>query len=398
MKYVKLFESWLNEAEGDEITTFNKNAPRDWPVLKTEIPNVYPNGTLDFPIMETILGRADQSKKTFDKNAKIEVSYFGGPIRIGNDGSIDVKGSGVTTDKNSRKEITSVFRSSGVSPRLADQLAKGVVAVGIGDTGKGLGVYANSQNSFLIFIPENLKESGTSTKSGAITNLSAVVVFKGRIYASNIGQVLCFINKGMADDAVSALTEDPTEALATIFAGEGKAKLLAYEKTIGEKIFRASVRDEDATDPNMKARDGVYTIGPDGTEYIGQILFEFDKANLTEEAKAVLSKSGALRTALQDAGKTIEIVGHADGKGDAAYNDKLSVERAKSVEEYLKTLKWWKAVDATVTVKGMGFKQKVAEDNKGTNPIASAFNRRVEFVIDGAKPDYTKIKKALGLK
>ena len=395
MKHVKLFESWLNEAEGDEITTFNKNAPRDWPVMKTEISNVYPNGELDLTIIQSILGRADQTGKTFNKNAKIDYTIFDPITRISNDGAISMRGDVVGTDSNSLKETSIKFREAGIK-----NPDRGVSAMGIGEPGeKSASSYANSENACILFIPENLKNSGTSTKSGPITNLPAVVVFKNRIYASNIGQVLCFINKGMAGNAVSALTEDPTEALATIFAGEGKAKLLAYEKTIGEKIFRASVRrDEDETDPNMKAKDGIYTIGPDGTEYIGQILFEFDKANLTEEAKAVLSKSGALRTALQDAGKTIEIIGHADGKGDAAYNDKLSVERAKSVEEYLKTLKWWKAVDATVTVKGMGFKQKVAEDNKGTNPIASALNRRVEFVIDGAKPDYTKIKKALGLK
>lgn len=398
MKYVQLFESWLSEAEGDEITKFNKNAPRDWPVLKTEISDVYPSGKLDYEIMQTILGRADQTGKTFNKNAKIDYTIFDPITRISNDGAISMRGDVVGTDSNSLKETSIKFREAGIK-----NPDKGVSAMGIGEPGeKSASSYANSENACILFIPQNLKNSGTSKTSGMITNLPAVVVFKNRIYASNIGQVLCFINQGMASDAVSALTEDPKDALATIFAGEGKARLLAYEKTIAGREFLAAPRDEeDPKDSKMKPRDGVYTIGPDGTQYVGQILFEFDKADLTQEAKNLLSKSAILRKALQDAEKTIEIVGHADGKGDAAYNDKLSLERAKSVEEYLKNTnvnKWWKAVDATVTVKGMGFKQKVAEDNKGTNATAASLNRRVEFIIDGAKPNFTEIKKEIGLK
>ncbi len=397
MKYVKLFESWLNEEEEGNITTFNRNAPRDWPVMKTEISNVYPNGRIDLETFMTVLGRANQSGKTFNKRAKIEYHSFE-TISVDNDGNIDLRDKTVNTDSDTYNETMKIFKDAGIKN------VKGfsVFGIGIGEPNKGEKyqpyAYSDADNGCMIFLAEDLKKAGVSPSSGPIVDLPLVVVYNRKIYGISLGQLLCFINQGISTLSVSALTENPSSALQTIFAGEGKAKLLAYEKTIGEKRFYAAPRtDEDPSDSKMKARDGVYTIGPDGTEYIGQILFEFDKADLTQEAKGILSKSANLKSALIDA-KKVEIIGHADGKGEAGYNDKLSAARAKSVEEYLMTLPWWKKVDATITVKGMGFKQKVAEDNKGTNALAAALNRRVEFIIDNAKPDYTEIKNALGLK
>jgi len=411
MKYVKLFESWLNEEEEGDISSFNKERPRDWAVMKTTLDHLYAGGKLNKGVLESILGRAKQFKETFNKFGSVPTEFFyvkdltlseqgGSPSIETRDGSEII----MLEISNLGQEIVAPLKDIGIQfgkkfinknkEERYTLIGTSAAVVGIGSSDRVVidqfNTYAKTNKACLAFFPES--NPGSVTKA---IDMNIVVIYKSIPYACTLGQLLLFINKGFTNS--SALKEPAEKGLANVFAGESQAKQLAFEKTIGEKKFFAAVRDKDATDPNMKPRDGVYTIGPDGTEYIGQVLFEFDKADLTEEAKKVLSKSGPLRTALQDAEKTIEIVGHADGKGDAAYNDKLSMERAKSVETYLKSLNWWKAVNAKITVKGEGFKQKVVEDKNGTNPLASALNRRVEFIIDGAKPDYTQIKKALGL-
>jgi OOP family OmpA-OmpF porin len=126
------------------------------------------------------------------------------------------------------------------------------------------------------------------------------------------------------------------------------------------------------------------------TIYLGQIKFDFDKSSLKEDAKKTLEDKD-LRIKLSDAKQSIEIIGYTDGKGSDSYNQKLSEERAKSVLEYLKTLSWYKKLDVVPTTKGMGSKNQLKDDNKGTDPINSSINRRVEFIIDGAKADYSQI-------
>ena len=63
------------------------------------------------------------------------------------------------------------------------------------------------------------------------------------------------------------------------------------------------------------------------------INFNFDKHNITNSAKSVLDNF--IQKAKNITYKMINILGHADALGANNYNDKLSVKRAKSVENYL---------------------------------------------------------------
>jgi outer membrane protein OmpA-like peptidoglycan-associated protein len=108
-------------------------------------------------------------------------------------------------------------------------------------------------------------------------------------------------------------------------------------------------------------------------EFSSNVLFGFDKANLSDEAKANLNK---LVTVLDSYEETnIEIQGHTDSKGSEAYNQDLSEQRARKVSSYLSN----KGINSgRLTVKGFGESvPKYGNDSEN----GRTQNRRVEFLI-----------------
>ena len=108
------------------------------------------------------------------------------------------------------------------------------------------------------------------------------------------------------------------------------------------------------------------------------VLFDFDKADLRAEARPALDKVAAVLRAHPTA--TAKIEGHTDGKGDAAYNRKLSDRRAQSVRQ------WFAAngVGMKMSTQGWG-KEKPVAPNTGPdgkdNPEGRQKNRRVEITM-----------------
>lgn len=106
------------------------------------------------------------------------------------------------------------------------------------------------------------------------------------------------------------------------------------------------------------------------------VLFDFDKADLKPEAKPALQKVAAVLKEYPKASAAIE--GHTDGKGDAAYNQKLSEGRAETVR------KWFadNGVAMKLTAKGLGKTKPVAPNTTPAgkdNPEGRQKNRRVEI-------------------
>ncbi|KYG03311.1 hypothetical protein BE21_52350 [Sorangium cellulosum] len=103
-----------------------------------------------------------------------------------------------------------------------------------------------------------------------------------------------------------------------------------------------------------------------------QIHFEFDKDKIRPESFPILD---AVVEVLQQNPKIkIEIQGHTDNKGAAAYNKKLSDRRAAAVKKYLVA----KGIDeARLTSKGYGMEQPIVPNTSDQN---RALNRRVQFV------------------
>jgi outer membrane protein OmpA-like peptidoglycan-associated protein len=108
-------------------------------------------------------------------------------------------------------------------------------------------------------------------------------------------------------------------------------------------------------------------------ELPNSILFGFDSSTLSAEAKANLDKMITVFSTYPDT--DIEIQGHTDNTGAAAYNQTLSEKRAKAVYDYLIV----KGVaPARLKVVGYGLTSPKYPNDTEAN---RALNRRVEFVI-----------------
>jgi len=106
------------------------------------------------------------------------------------------------------------------------------------------------------------------------------------------------------------------------------------------------------------------------------VQFDFDKSALRADAYPILDQAAATLVEYPDI--HVEVGGHTDNVGNAAYNRKLSLARAQSVMNYLAS-------------KGVAASRMTAAVYGDTQPIASnatgagrAKNRRVELkVVNG---------------
>lgn len=108
------------------------------------------------------------------------------------------------------------------------------------------------------------------------------------------------------------------------------------------------------------------------------VLFEFDSANLTSEAKESLDTIANALEDQQTSVNSITIRGYADALGPDEYNEQLSESRAEAVRNYLRD----KGVNAdSWNVEGMGEDNPVATND---NPQGRSENRRVVIELSGA--------------
>jgi len=103
------------------------------------------------------------------------------------------------------------------------------------------------------------------------------------------------------------------------------------------------------------------------------IFFDFNKATLRPESKAELENLTQLMR--ENPTLKIEISGHTDNVGSAAYNKTLSEQRAKAVVDYL--IKAGIAADRMTSV-GYGFDKPIASN---ATEEGRQLNRRTEFKI-----------------
>lgn len=107
-----------------------------------------------------------------------------------------------------------------------------------------------------------------------------------------------------------------------------------------------------------------------------EVLFDFDKSDIKAEYHQVLADFAVF--AKQYPGVHIEIGGHTDSKGTAAYNQKLSERRANSVRDYL--IKNFGMKADRLTAVGYGLTKPVADN---ATDAGRAQNRRIEAVLKG---------------
>ena len=103
-----------------------------------------------------------------------------------------------------------------------------------------------------------------------------------------------------------------------------------------------------------------------------QIQFAFNSSRIEGGSQQTMENLAAALASPQLADRKFLIVGHTDGVGSAAYNQRLSQQRANSVRSFLTS----RGVDASrLQTQGKGFSNLL---NPG-NPAADE-NRRVEIV------------------
>jgi OOP family OmpA-OmpF porin len=112
------------------------------------------------------------------------------------------------------------------------------------------------------------------------------------------------------------------------------------------------------------------------------INFELNSARLTAPSQDTLDQVAKSLSA--QPGVMVEVQGHTDSSGSAAYNKKLSEQRAEAVRTYLIS----KGVSpAALTAHGYGEEKPVASNS---TPEGRTENRRVAFSVRSA-PAHVKV-------
>ncbi|WP_157486023.1 OmpA family protein, partial [Flavobacterium sp. Leaf359] len=106
------------------------------------------------------------------------------------------------------------------------------------------------------------------------------------------------------------------------------------------------------------------------------IYFEFDRSNITQQGAAELDKLVNVMEKYPD--MVIYVKSHTDGKGSAAYNLRLSEQRAQSTVQYLVSKGIGKE---RVSGKGFGSTEPKVDCRANCTEEEDAQNRRSEFKI-----------------
>lgn len=115
-------------------------------------------------------------------------------------------------------------------------------------------------------------------------------------------------------------------------------------------------------------------------ELAADVLFDFDKSNIRVDAEKSLNQAAEIIRSKTKG--QISIVGHTDSKGNDAYNQKLSEQRAASVKTWLE--KKGNLGQRKFITAGKGETQPVAPNAKpdgSDDPEGRQKNRRVEIII-----------------
>jgi len=108
---------------------------------------------------------------------------------------------------------------------------------------------------------------------------------------------------------------------------------------------------------------------------LNNIFFDLNSADLSPESKTELNK--IVRFLNDNAGVRISIAGHTDDLGSEQYNQQLSLNRARSVYDYL--IKEGIKIQS-ITFAGYGESRPIMDN---TDEESRKLNRRIEFTVEG---------------
>ncbi len=135
-------------------------------------------------------------------------------------------------------------------------------------------------------------------------------------------------------------------------------------------VVETEIRAEDPATPEevVRVQDLINKI-------LGnKVFFDFDKSEITEEGKTLLSEVGDIMKTGEVGRKIkVEIGGHTDVIGTEEYNMALGERRAHAVMQYLES---YGVEEGRITFKSFGEELPAAT---GTDAGSHAQNRRAEF-------------------
>jgi outer membrane protein OmpA-like peptidoglycan-associated protein len=107
-----------------------------------------------------------------------------------------------------------------------------------------------------------------------------------------------------------------------------------------------------------------------------KLLFKFDSAELTAEAKSEIDKPLERYKGKGELTQNVQVVGFTDSAGSEEYNQKLSEKRAQAVATYLESHS--NITDKEIEVVGMGESHPTHDNN---TEVGRTMNRRVEIHV-----------------
>jgi outer membrane protein OmpA-like peptidoglycan-associated protein len=205
------------------------------------------------------------------------------------------------------------------------------------------------------------------------------VVLAGTILLSSCASMSSTAKGGIIGGAGGAAVGAGVGALAgggkgaAIGAGIGAAVGTTAGILIGKKMDKQKAELEKIENAKVETVTDVNNLQAIKVTFDSGILFSTGKSNLSDASKkALLSFANSLKNTAET---DVTIYGHTDNTGSREVNQKVSLERAQSVANFLNQNG---IATSRITVKGLAFDQPVADN---ATAEGRAQNRRVEVFI-----------------
>ena len=207
--------------------------------------------------------------------------------------------------------------------------------------------------SLLMAVTLMLSACGSATKNGALIGAGG-----GALLGAIVGKVA-------GNTAVGAAVGTAVGTGAGVLIGKHMDKVKAEAEAAAQNAAVESITDANG----LKGVKVTFDSG---------ILFQTNKSALNATAQKNLKEFSEVLKNNTDL--ELAVYGHTDNTGSAAVNEKLSLERAQSVANYLKSC--GASAKQFATVEGKSFNEPVADNSTATG---RAQNRRVELYMYASK-------------
>jgi peptidoglycan-associated lipoprotein len=143
------------------------------------------------------------------------------------------------------------------------------------------------------------------------------------------------------------------------------------EQPVVEKVEAPVVQEPQLTEEEMFLQKSLDQINRE--KPLGTIYFDYDRALVRDDARAVLDGNAAWLKKFRTAKILVE--GHCDERGTEEYNLALGEKRAKSAQDYLLSMG---IASDRIKIISYGKSQPI---NPGHDESAWQMNRRAQFVV-----------------